>query len=619
MDISKFTNKTNKIDGVINTEEEEVSILNGVYIGNLIHDNANKDTINIYTGSKLTGDKIDNYFISTPSETPWKYSIKVLANVDKVYISYEYTGDTVEAEDINNLQDAVVDTQNALNSEIDRANAAEKVLTDNLNSEISRAKAAENVLTNTINTNKPNWDNKYTKSETDNKISAVVTGLDYKEHVATFADLSTTYPNAEEGWTVSVDADDITYKFNGTSWIAISANSIPLATSSVDGKMSKSDKSKMDGIEAGANKYVHPSTHPASMITQDATHRMVTDEQISNWNDAAQSGSYAIATGTANVYAVTLTPAPTAYTEGMALCVKINITSTGASTLNVNGLGAKSILDSLGNPITSGGLKAGLPYTLRYNGTNFIVQGKGGGGNLVAADLLEGKTATGDKGQVVGSMPNNGALGTTLGINGSYTIPAGYTTGGIVTQNITTKAAATITPGTTNQTIAANICLIGIQTILGDADLATANIKAGKSIFGVAGKASVVDTYDATATAADIATGKTAYVNGVKVPGTSTAKQYAEGTCVAGTAQVNLSFQPSAIAVKYTGYNDRVYTLIALNKGDINISAGTIYSGNTLVYDPSGSGHITIVTNGFRPYNKDNTTLAYDYEWKAWE
>jgi hypothetical protein len=86
-----------------------------------------------------------------------------------------------------------------------------------------------------------NWNDKYTKAETDNKICAVVTGLDYKEHVSTFTDLSTTYQNPQEGWTVSVDADDITYKYNGSEWIPISANSIPLATSSIDGKMSKHD------------------------------------------------------------------------------------------------------------------------------------------------------------------------------------------------------------------------------------------------------------------------------------------------------------------------------------------------------------------------------------------
>lgn len=51
------------------------------------------------------------------------------------------------------------------------------------------------------------------------------------------------------------------------------------ATASADGFMSKEDKIKLDGIEKGANKYTHPATHPASMITQDDTHQFITKAQ----------------------------------------------------------------------------------------------------------------------------------------------------------------------------------------------------------------------------------------------------------------------------------------------------------------------------------------------------
>ena len=42
------------------------------------------------------------------------------------------------------------------------------------------------------------------------------------------------------------------------------------------------------------------------------------------------------------------------------------------------------------------------------------------------------------------------------------------------------------------------------------------------TILGVAGKASVVDTADATAAASTIVSGKTAYINGAKVTGSLT-------------------------------------------------------------------------------------------------
>ena len=38
------------------------------------------------------------------------------------------------------------------------------------------------------------------------------------------------------------------------------------------------------GIESGANNYMHPDVHPASIITQDTNHRFVTDTQIGSWN-----------------------------------------------------------------------------------------------------------------------------------------------------------------------------------------------------------------------------------------------------------------------------------------------------------------------------------------------
>lgn len=143
--------------------------------------------------------------------------------------------------------------------------------------------------------------------------------------------------------------------------------------------------------------------------------------------DITKIPPYAVATGSANTYIVTLSPAPTSYVDGMGVILKINVASTGASTLNVNGLGAKPILDSLGNTITSGGLKAGVPYTMRYNGTAFIVLGKGGGGNATASQLLSGYTATVDSGQIVGTILNNGDyVGNPVYISDNSTLPKGY-------------------------------------------------------------------------------------------------------------------------------------------------------------------------------------------------
>lgn len=91
---------------------------------------------------------------------------------------------------------------------------------------------------------------------------------------------------------------------------------------------------------------------------------------------------------------------------------------------------------------------------------------------------------------------------------------------------VTRKAAATITPGTTNQTISSGTYLSGTQTIAGDADLVASNIKSGANIFGVSGSF----TSDANAAATDILENKTAYVQGSKVTGTLHVITYYTGT-----------------------------------------------------------------------------------------
>lgn len=74
-------------------------------------------------------------------------------------------------------------------------------------------------------------------------------------------------------------------------------------------------------------------------------------------------------------------------------------------------------------------------------------------------------------------------------ITASATQTAGYVSAGTksATKQLTTQAAQTITPSTSNKTIASGRYLTGTQTIKGDANLVAGNIKKGVSIFGVNG------------------------------------------------------------------------------------------------------------------------------------
>lgn len=275
MKVSAYTEKLNKVDGNVYVVEEEVSLIDGVYDAPLAHDNVNTSTLAVYTGPKLTGDRIQSYALSTPSLMPWKRLIRIYADVPTVYISYETEGDTVEAEDVNLLQQDVIRTQEGVNAEITRAKEEEQAIADGLAAEQKRADAAENDIRSTISTNKPNWDDKYTRNEVDNKFSALETAIDWKEAVATFADLATTYPQPDDGWTVNVKDTDYTYRWSGTAWIAISANAIPKATQSVDGLLSKEDKTAYD--DTNAKKHTHSNKSTLDKLTE---------ALLANWSDA---------------------------------------------------------------------------------------------------------------------------------------------------------------------------------------------------------------------------------------------------------------------------------------------------------------------------------------------
>lgn len=142
-------------------------------------------------------------------------------------------------------------------------------------------------------------------------------------------------------------------------------------------------------------------------------------------------------------------------------------------------LAGKVIVDKDGNPLTGTMVNRGdWTGTVGMNGEITIPGGKHGGGGKVTGP----------------AVTQRGAWTGRIGINGKITIPEGYHNGsGYVDQSVATKGAATYTPGTSNQTIAANQWLSGAQTIKGDANLASGNIVKGKSIFGVPGTRHYID------------------------------------------------------------------------------------------------------------------------------
>lgn len=108
-------------------------------------------------------------------------------------------------------------------------------------------------------------------------------------------------------------------------------------------------------------------------------------------------------------------------------------------------------------------------------------------GTVTAPSSISGTSAT------VSTGTNTITLTKTVSVTPNVST-AGYISSGTagnssisLTASVTTKAAATITPGTTNQTIASGTYLTGTQTIAGDADLVGSNIISTANIFNVQG------------------------------------------------------------------------------------------------------------------------------------
>lgn len=379
--IYNFIARLNKRDNPYTIVDEQVTLTEGKWEGFLAHDQVIEKTIEIYTLPNKEGERVLAYTLDKKEEV-WKTYLKVFSQSEVLYITYETYGDTVEAEDINQLQGAAYYLENfienvknklhshdedkvrhitdkereswnsrAFQKDLEVTNQNLQMTNENLEAtnqnlgltqqellshknakdnphavtkhqvglgnveDIQQASKAEFILHkedlsnphqvtkaqvglgnldniqqasktefNTHNQDtirhltpaeRANWNDKYTRNEIDNKLAAMEMNIDWKESVATFADIATTYPEPQDGWTVNVNDTDYTYRFNGTKWIAVSANAIPKATSQVDGLMAKEDKTNLDDMNS--KKHTHSNKSLIDTLTQ---------VLINNWNSA---------------------------------------------------------------------------------------------------------------------------------------------------------------------------------------------------------------------------------------------------------------------------------------------------------------------------------------------
>jgi hypothetical protein len=103
--------------------------------------------------------------------------------------------------------------------------------------------------------------------------------------------------------------------------------------------------------------------------------------------------NYADDAGTANSIVVTLAPALIEYKKGLRVAVKIAVDNTGASVININGLGNKPILMS-GLALAAGVMRAGNICLFSFDGTSFqLIGGAAYGQGTIRKQVFDGHGA----------------------------------------------------------------------------------------------------------------------------------------------------------------------------------------------------------------------------------
>ena len=104
--------------------------------------------------------------------------------------------------------------------------------------------------------------------------------------------------------------------------------------------------------------------------------------------------TYVADTGAADAYVVTLPYAPPAYVAGLRFVMKAATLNTGASTINVNALGAKTIKRFDGSALVAGDILANAIVNMIYDGTSFCLQGNFTADSGTTVNIADGSVTT---------------------------------------------------------------------------------------------------------------------------------------------------------------------------------------------------------------------------------
>ena len=172
-----------------------------------------------------------------------------------------------------------------------------------------------------------------------------------------------------------------------------SASSASAASTSATNSASSATTSTTQASNSASSATSSASSATSSATSATASASSATAAAASATSAASNAGPhYGVSAGSANTYTLTPNPTLTSYAAGVDLLVKVNAANTGASTINVDSLGAKNIKKSDGSDPDAGDLPLNGIVELVYDGTNFQITGGGAASgkqtNINASDIF---------------------------------------------------------------------------------------------------------------------------------------------------------------------------------------------------------------------------------------
>jgi hypothetical protein len=166
----------------------------------------------------------------------------------------------------------------------------------------------------------------------------------------------------------------------------------------IDSCLHKAGQNAATGnLPMGTNR--HTGVGDAQALTDYASAADVLDQHL----------TYYVDSGAADAYVITPSPSISAYAEGQRLVFRATNANTGASTLNINGLGAVAIQTNDAAALEANMIVVGGYYEVTYdaNGTRFVLTSPHS-----LTEVNEGRTVTAGAG-----MTGGGALSSDITLN----------------------------------------------------------------------------------------------------------------------------------------------------------------------------------------------------------